>query len=618
MSYLSTTRLSFRGRFLSDVSTRNNVEENYAPGAQQQNLWNVAGGASVELLDCRALTTASVAADDPASGYVITGAFDRPSGKMVDLDPAWQMSSEIWGMRLRVIDPDTGALAVEGTMAVCAFRDLWTRQLDPQPNRQPAGARFVSTLSDLTWGPATEQSAALTGLRTAAEDTGKLSVGWHTFAYFYPDTEPRYRTGSVMVHLGPHLTGEPGTVLVHRRLTGFQVQPQGGGRPFAVTSDMDFAVSGPGTTLHMDVGHGLLLDDVDGRLAQFSALPGGLNTLIGLSIGLLPAGDPPLFSPHPTPEVLLDIPTDPDWYRETGGVVDIAVDAGLAARVPNTRIALFARFTSGNVLLVAKETDDGVFCRADGYVCRLDPGQSATVRFHTRKFGEPLQGAQVHLAQVLPGAAVPAPTLSQVPPTGADGTTELTLTGTDPGNPRSANGLDGDIFAWAYSPKQDANGQPDINGVGLGGLDVVVTHGRDPFAVPAAPVFESDVKPFMAQYAQLYPIMSEHLFDIADYDALVQNRQAMLLAFSRSIEDPNYMPVTRDMSQGRIDTLVKWLSDVQSDGTLRRGIAVAGAAPLTPQPEMAAAIQEDVKQLMATLARRGAHLPVMPAEVLTE
>lgn len=132
------------------------------------------------------------------------------------------------------------------------------------------------------------------------------------------------------------------------------------------------------------------------------------------------------------------------------------------------------------------------------------------------------------------------------------------------------------------------------------------------------PVFESDVKPFMAQYAQLYPIMSEHLFDIADYDALVQNRQAMLLAFSRSIEDPNYMPVTRDMSQGRIDTLVKWLSDVQSDGTLRRGIAVAGAAPLTPQPEMAAAIQEDVKQLMATLARRGAHLPVMPAEVLTE
>lgn len=614
MSYLSSTRLSFRGRFLADVSTRNNQETNYAPGAQQQDHWNPVGGSSVELLDCRALVTASVTVDDPASGYVITGAFDRPGGKMVDLDPAYQMASELWGMRLRVIDPDTGALAVEGAMTVCAFRDLWTRQMNARPNGQAAGARFVSTLRDLEWGPAAQKSGALSALRAASKDTGKLSVGWHTFGYFYPAAEPRYRTGGVMLHLGPHRAGEPETALVHRRLTGYQVESET--RPLQVTGAMDFSVTDNGTMIHMDVGHGLVLGDPDGRLAPFPALSEALSALKGLSVGLLPAGDPQLFAAVSAPQILYDIPTDPDWYRQTGGVVDIAVDPALAGRVPSTQLALFARHSSGAFILAAKETEDGVFCRTDQFVCRLDPGQNATVRFYARRFDAPLAGLTLHLAQIGPSAPTPAPSLSALPPTDADGVTELTLTGVDPGNPRASNGLDGEVFVWVYSHIQGANGWPDLEGAGLDILDAVVAHGRDPFPVPETPVFERDVKPIMAQYAQLYPIMSEHLFDIADYDALVRNRRAMLLAFSRSIEDPNYMPVTRDMSQGRIETLVKWLSDVQPDGTLRRDVTLAGL-PL-PLPQSAAAAAGDVKMLMASLARRGAHLPVMPAGTLSE
>lgn len=81
MSFLSAKGLSFRDRFPSNVSTRNNLTVSYVSGAQQRNLWNVAGGASVELLDCRALATASQAADDPTSRYVATGVFDRPTSE---------------------------------------------------------------------------------------------------------------------------------------------------------------------------------------------------------------------------------------------------------------------------------------------------------------------------------------------------------------------------------------------------------------------------------------------------------------------------------------------------------------------------------------------------------
>jgi len=626
MSYLSPTRISFRGRFLSDVSTRNNVEGNYRPGAPQENLWNASGGASVELLDCGVVIAGAVQAGDPAANFVVTGALDRPSGKMVDLDPAWQMSSELWGMRLRVVDRTTGTLAVEGRMAVCAFRDLWTRQLDPQPNGQPAGARFVSSLDDLTWGSAAENSAAMQALRAAAE-RGKLSLGWHTFGYFYPDTEARYRTGSVMLHIGPLKAGEPETALVHRRLTGFSVQPQGGGRPFAVTGDIDFAVTGGGTAACLDIGHALLLSDVDGRLLRLSSLPGALGRIRKLSIGLTPPGDPPLFSATPPDQAirLLDIPDDPEWYLRTGGVAEVAIPDTHAAAADSTRFALFAERDDGQLLLVATETEDGVFYRTDGFVLRLDTGDQSSVRFHARRFGRPLMGLQLHLAQVLPVNGAPAPDLTPPPPTDAAGVTEATLTGRDPGNPRSANALDGQIYAFGYSHKTDSDGQLDLKGTGLGGLDVIPVHVRDPFPTPDAPVFEDDVQPFMAQYAQLYPIMSQHLFDIADYDALVANRQAMLLAFSRDIADPNYMPVTRDMSRGRVDTLVKWLSSETGDGAapLRRRAGLTEAAPTAGPPatqaaQEAPAAEVDVKTIMATLEKRRTHLPIMPVSALED
>jgi len=627
MSYLSSSRISFAGRFLSDVSTRNNVDANYKPGAAQQNLWNASGGASVELLDCGALISGSIEPGDTAAGFVITGAIDKPSGKMVDLDPDWQMASQVWSMHLRIADRKTGALAVEGKMAVCAFRDLWSRQFGgpifPTPvNGQPVGARYVSVLGDVTWGPAAQGSAAMQALKASASN-GRLSVGWHVFGYFYPDSEPRYRTGSLMLHIGPHSDREPETMLMHRRIQGFSTEVEVGGQqfPFAVTGDIDFAVAKDGTSSHFDIGQGLLLSDVDGHLLPFSALPNGLSVIQKLFVGFMPQGLPQLVTPVPPDDIfhVFDIPNDPDWYRQTGGVVSSRISAEIQAKP----LVLFAQLQGGAVIAVATETTDGIYYRAEDFVQRLETGDTTTVTIHARKFGQPFAGLQLHAVQVRPGGGGPAPTVSPLPPTDAQGVTRLAITGTDPGAPRRVNALDGEVYAYQYGHKLRSNGTLDMHGTGLGGLDVIVVHVRDPFPVPDTPNFERDIQPFMAQYAQLYPVMSQHLFDISDYDALVAYRQAMLLAFSRDIGDPNYMPVTRDMSRGRSQTLVKWLSNVTDNADeplLRdRTIAVASMDIASKGPVLESeppGEREDIKRAMGMRMAQGTYRPIMPASAL--
>lgn len=624
MSYLSPKRVSFCGRFLSDVPTRNNSDDNFVPGATQVDYWNALGGSSVELLDCRTLLAGVVEPGDPATDFVVTGAVDAPSGKMVDLDPDWQMSSELWGMRLRVADRSTGELAVEGRMTVCAFRDLWTRQVEKEaPNRQAAGGRYVSTLTHLVWGSAADKSPAMNVLRAAAATSGKLSVGWHVFGYFYTETHARHRTGTVMVHLGPHGQGEPQTALVHRRVLGYSVR-QEDGKPLAITGNIDFAVADGGRAIHLDVGHALKLADPDGTLLAISDIP-GLGSFTGLFVGLLPSGSPsPGVSIAAEHQVrLLDLPDDPEWYRRTGGVVSVDVPEDKAAAVDNLPLGLFAERNDGVVYLVAKETENGIFYRTDTFVSRLDPGDTATVMLHARRFGRPLAGLRLH---VVPGT--PLSPASTTEPTDAEGKTEVSFEWSDPGEPRRDSSLDGQIYVFRYCHELSQTGMPSLVGTGLERLDVIVVHVRDRFVVPAEPEFERDIEPFMAQYAQLYPIMSQHLFDIADYDALVSHRRAMLLAFSRDINDPNYMPVTRDMSKGRIATLVKWLSSETSDpaAPLRRSPGfgpfasiAARETPFTASAEGAdtkTAEVEDVKTAMARVANRGTHLPVIPLSTL--
>jgi hypothetical protein len=112
-----------------------------------------------------------------------------------------------------------------------------------------------------------------------------------------------------------------------------------------------------------------------------------------------------------------------------------------------------------------------------------------------------------------------------------------------------------------------------------------------PFQAPAKPAWFPDIQPILQQYGNLYPIMSKHLVDLGNYDSVVEHLKILELAFSLPVEDPNHMPVTRDLSDSKRYMILAWMRTPGADGlplkgTAPRAAAVA-AAPMATVPQVA-------------------------------
>jgi hypothetical protein len=545
-------------------------------------------------------------AEDASLGYFITGADNRPSGKMVDLDPDCQFASEIWGLRLRLSDPATGDLAFEGVFAPASFRDLYTRQLvdGGQENGQPAGGRFVSTLTDVRFGPAAERSAAIRALRDQSADS-TLSVCLHQFGYYYGNTKPRYRTGRLIGSIGVKEPGEPMSVVVRRRIRPFAVQAGNPPSALVVVSAIDVEL-GPGG-MGADLGHALILDDANGSLTDLGTAL-GLGRTVSIGIGLAPpAGVTP-----PLSDGLVTLFGEAEvmgagWYERSGGIAEWPLDAVALASAKSAPLAAYLRTPRG-LYPLGGETVEGLFVRADTFVRRLDHGESTTVAFKACRFGEPTAGVTILLGR--PVSLSDRQTYADAlrypdrVVTDVNGEAEVLIAS---GAPYRRGAIDGMVFAISYVPLLVDGGQ-DPPGVGLDGLDQIFVHQREPFSGPAAPDWATDILPILRQYANLYPVMTHQLFDLADEMAVRMHARHMLLAMERPITDPNYMPVTRDLSGPRRDMIVDWLrraaAEAGSQMALRRALPSTEAramedAPAQDSMELAA---PDAKMVAAHLA----------------
>jgi hypothetical protein len=240
MSYLDGPRITFTGRFFGDVSTVNNDRASFQPSPQPPNPppgrnWNPGGSATFDFLNCRVVGSegasgAPMSVDDPARGLAIVGAADRSSAKLVDLDPDWQRSSQLWGLAVRLVDPATGEELLSGSFRVAAFRDLWARQFQrwrpngPESggafvtlNGQPSGGSYTSVLDDVVYGPGVASSPVLSALQRAAT-TPRLSIVLNLFGYFTGHVDGRFATGSLTGCIGPWRPGEPDTFVAGRRI----------------------------------------------------------------------------------------------------------------------------------------------------------------------------------------------------------------------------------------------------------------------------------------------------------------------------------------------------------------------------------------------------------------
>lgn len=614
MSYLSWPRLHFAGRFQADTSTINNDVRHYksdaflpqfqAPmvghgggGADRTNgYWNPEGTGAWRMVGCRVTSVAlpgrRLTADtqDGAVGLRLGGSSDRVAAKLVDLDPQQQLASQIWGLRVTLIDA-RGETLLDSRYEVGTFTDLWKRQQIPQNFDQTLGAAFQSTLCDLTWGDLAA-SPALGKLRAASRD-GLLSIRFNTFGFDRDPTADDYTTGVVIGTIGPAARREPRFFVAGRQL----VAATPADNPFGPLDRVyGFqAVDHPRRrALVADLGNALPIVTAAGDFLDIGALELAVARRDDITQGQTVT--------DADVAILGEVPyRTPGWYQETAGVVDFAYgkDPWLCEHIAQSPLMLVQRQSEGLRVLV-RETAGGLYARADAHVFRLDPGASATVDYHATRYGRPTAltlalsfddtiiggagtGATLNAerwpvpAVGVPTEAIAFPASLAIPKSGR-ARLRIRAARKGPGRPRGY--LDGQVYGIGQTI---ADAPPGYLQKPLDFVSVLIW---DAWRVPDKPTWHRDIRPIFEQYGNLYPIMSRHLVDLGDYDSVVRHLRALVHSFALPVADPNSMPVSRDLSANKRAGILKWLTTPGPDGLPLRGEPAAYRAP--PPPRYAA------------------------------
>ena len=561
MSYLHRPGLTFSGRFEANVATGNNEPRFYTdpptPPPPADTNWNIMGGGEFRLLNCvvGAVLDEAIAADDPVHAAVVTDAVDRVPAKIVDLDPQFQAASELYGLRVRLVADGVELLA--GEFAPAGFRDL-----------SRGHVRYVSVLDDVIWAPP-GASEFVDRLREATDD-GLLAIRLTTHSYNFGT-----RIGRLEGAVGPYRHGEP-----RRFVAGRHFRPQPGG--MSLTS-FDGVVDGDRLTI--DLSNSLAIDGVQLNLTNEIRI--GLLTSPTTGAGaVVTEGQDFVALSGPLPyEKLL---------RTTGGLVTVDLPDAVTATDEGTRpidrcpLALVSGGAQTQVAI--RETVDGLLVRADNETLRLEPGQPAATRIRVTRYGIPEPGAQLVAgirAPIVPIHGDPKINtprewlrLHPIPATDSGGWTSLRMEGAQQGSTMPRPRLDGQLYEVVFA-FQGAN-------------DLIVVHLYEKYAPLGELTWEGHVRKLLAPYAELYPVM-KRVFDISDYTSVRKRREILRFALSREFTDPNYMPVTRDLSAQKRATILAWLASPDLPEGDRPEDDHEALAP-TPAPQVAeqAVLLEDV------------------------
>jgi hypothetical protein len=576
MSYLRSPRLHFSGRFQADPSTVNNDPEHFdtsrfqsnydLPGAGASNgWWNPGGTANWRFFECSVQrvvyedgTTCDDPALDPVVGSPVGSGRGRTEGKLVDLDPEQQMVSEVWGFQVTLGGGGAG-FSIRGDFEVAAFSDIWVRYAQGHPDSF-FGAFYQSVLQNLAWDNRTGSRflEELEQLSEGATAQRKLSIKFNVDGHDGDRTSPTFTFGRVVGSIGLYLPGEPVHFVAGRALTATPGATPAMGTAYAAID---------GDTLFLDLGNSMPTQSAGGPLAIAAGQ---------LYAAALPASGPPL--------LLGEIHyQDANWYAMTSGIAELKLTPEQLKVAQSSPLAVAQSSILQQPAVLASppllsEAGNGTFLRADRFVFRLNPGEERTAKLYATTFGVRSPGQQISLGYdpsvmqsqatqgALPGPSVlgePQSALQFFDPskpgspvssltTGPDGTAELQLKASDPRNPRVY--IDGQLYGVTYALGPTP---PPIGSVQNGSqfLSVLVFSG---YAAPAEPNWMENVRPIFEQYADLYPVMRP-IVDLSNYGSVVSRRNILKNVFNAHVSDPNYMPVTRDLSEAKRAMIRTWL-----------------------------------------------------------
>lgn len=561
MSYLSAPRLVFAGQFQADPSTVNNDPEHFdsktfrsnyqlpGPGATN-GWWNPGGTAAWRFRGCtvrqvvyRDGTSCDDPNVDPIVGLPVNGTSTRVEGKLVDLDPEQQMVSEVWGFQVVLGQAGSGP-SFTSDFEVAPFADIWTRYPQGQPDSF-FGAFYQSVLNIIS-GDVGGGSRFLDELSDGGGLPRQLSIKFNVDGYNDDSTSDDFTFGRVVGSIGPYSPSEPKHFLAARALQVPQPPPQ----PALNTAYAQV----DGDVFSIDLGNSLPTQSAGGPLANVGRL----------YLASLPANGAPVLIDE------IDYQS-PGWYEQTSGIVSLKLSDAQVSQASGTPLGVVVwnnNFPQGFYPLLA-EASNGAFLRADDFVFRLNPGESESTTFYATTFGERASGMKISLGYdptQMQGQAdqgpVSGPTVIGQPEsaftfpspifTGSDGTVDLTFKAGDPGRPRTY--IDGQLYGVVYAL---GDSPPPVGSVQNPSqiLNALVFSG---YEASERPTWLRDVQPIFEQYANLYPVMRP-IVDLADYASVVNKLSILKRVFHTPVTDPNYMPVTRDLSKAKLDMIRTWL-----------------------------------------------------------
>lgn len=271
---------------------------------------------------------------------------------------------------------------------------------------------------------------------------------------------------------------------------------------------------------------------------------------------------------HPTKFGKIDYQQD-NWYEKTAGIQEFDFSDQQLQDIEKTPLALL-KVGAGNqphdITPLLCENDQGAYIRADQFVFRLDPyqpdeekyclyPQQAKVKILATRFGKPSAGEIVNLTVNVSDAN--ALKFSSMAVTDSDGWATFILHAFDPGTPRDY--IDGQVYKLSYSwapMKEDKGYHADPSNF----ISVRVSSVYIPKHKPTSPKsWKDDIYPVLAQYAKLYPIMAD--LKLSDENKVKQRAQMINDAMMLDILDPGYMPVVRDLSNSKLEMIIKWLDE---------------------------------------------------------
>jgi hypothetical protein len=538
VSYLGFPRLNFAGTFQADVATANNLvpyfdNDLFEPRFQWRmnlpdpnGLWNPRGSGALRLTDVRVTSVCrpdgrvlTEGSEDPVVGGRIADDDRRPNGKFVDLDPQNQMVSEIYGLRLRVLDKD-GREQLRGDFAPAAMEDVWIRATLPSGRGDPS-ATYQSVLTGVRW--AEDLTSPL--LRTMREATYGDTLSVKLNLDGVEDGVERWidslTFGRMVGAVGPYAENEPRHLVAGRRLRTSGDSSPVNHAPCRIDEDT--------RTVFVDLGNSIRATSRGGPLESVGPLHlvsldgDGTQHDLGRLQGL-----------------------EADFYERLAGIVALGLTPAQAESVRERRLAVVDRSCDEPAVVLA-ENEDATFLRADGGVFRVypeAPHDTVSTVVHATRYGRPAAGVRIALDTESLPAVLRAP---KTVTTGSDGRAEITLTGTDPGNPRRV--IDGIVADLGYGVEDGPKAPEGRLNIRLFSL----------YRTPERPTWVRDVQPVLQQYANLYPAMHD-VFDLGHYGHVTGHAVYITKSLLAPRDSPHHMPVTRDLSPGKRDTIVKWLA----------------------------------------------------------